>query len=227
MQDEYHTRRPRGRTRDRDQPLPVPVLAGPGRQRAGGPGLHRRRPQGTRRRQPQLLRVRHRRRRRGAEGERRRRTRRHRRRAHAPDAAAPRHALRRRRRHPVLRRRETGRRWTHQGVRGCRGGGPGRRRDDHPPPLPARHGDGRPPAGGQGGERPAVDRTCGAGRAVREAVTIEIGLPDSEVEAFRAWLADVTAGTAGFETGGEAYGDAWTDGRGRPRAVGPEGPKRE
>jgi putative IMPACT (imprinted ancient) family translation regulator len=51
------------------------------------------------------------------------------------------------------------------------------------------------------------------GRAVRavrygEAVTIEIGLPDSEVEAFRAWLADVTAGTAGFETGGEAYGDA-------------------
>ncbi|WP_369245021.1 YigZ family protein [Streptomyces sp. R41] len=41
-----------------------------------------------------------------------------------------------------------------------------------------------------------------------EAVTIEIGLPDSDVEAFRAWLADVTAGTAGFELGGEAYGDA-------------------
>lgn len=51
------------------------------------------------------------------------------------------------------------------------------------------------------------------GREVRgvhygEAVTIEIGLPDAEVEAFRAWLADVTAGTAGFELGGEAYGDA-------------------
>ncbi|MGW9028546.1 YigZ family protein [Streptomyces sp. NPDC055722] len=50
------------------------------------------------------------------------------------------------------------------------------------------------------------------GRDVRdvrygEAVTIEIGLPDSDVEAFRAWLADVTAGTAGFELGGEAYGD--------------------
>lgn len=51
------------------------------------------------------------------------------------------------------------------------------------------------------------------GRQVRdvrygEAVTIEIGLPDAEVEEFRAWLADVTAGTAGFELGGEAYGDA-------------------
>jgi uncharacterized YigZ family protein len=51
------------------------------------------------------------------------------------------------------------------------------------------------------------------GREVRdvryaEAVTIEIGLPDSDVEAFRAWLADATAGTAGFELGGEAYGDA-------------------
>jgi uncharacterized YigZ family protein len=51
------------------------------------------------------------------------------------------------------------------------------------------------------------------GREVRnvrygEAVTIEIGLPDADVGAFRAWLADVTAGTAGFELGGEAYGDA-------------------
>lgn len=51
------------------------------------------------------------------------------------------------------------------------------------------------------------------GREVRdvryaEAVTIEIGLPEAEVEAFRGWLADVTAGTAGFELGGEAYGDA-------------------
>ncbi|MEU3690698.1 YigZ family protein [Streptomyces narbonensis] len=51
------------------------------------------------------------------------------------------------------------------------------------------------------------------GRAVRdvryaEAVTIEIGLPDADVPAFEAWLADTTAGTAGFELGGEAYGDA-------------------
>ncbi|MFH8976786.1 YigZ family protein [Streptomyces sp. NPDC017890] len=52
-----------------------------------------------------------------------------------------------------------------------------------------------------------------AGRAVRdvrydEAVTIEIGLPETDVDAFRAWLADATAGSAGFELGGEAYGDA-------------------
>lgn len=51
------------------------------------------------------------------------------------------------------------------------------------------------------------------GRAVREvtyaeAVTIEIGLPDSEVEGFTAWLADATAGSATLELGGEAYGDA-------------------
>ncbi|MFI8400355.1 YigZ family protein [Streptomyces sp. NPDC085463] len=51
------------------------------------------------------------------------------------------------------------------------------------------------------------------GRAVRDvryadAVTIEIGLPDADVTAFRAWLADVTAGTATCELGGEAYGDA-------------------
>lgn len=51
------------------------------------------------------------------------------------------------------------------------------------------------------------------GRDVRdvhygEAVTLEIGLPDADVEAFRAWLADATAGTAGFQLGGEAYGDA-------------------
>ncbi|MFD3333475.1 YigZ family protein [Streptomyces sp. NPDC058700] len=50
------------------------------------------------------------------------------------------------------------------------------------------------------------------GRTVRDvryadAVTIEIGLPDSDVPAFRAWLADTTAGTATFEPGGEAYGD--------------------
>ncbi|MEU9605803.1 YigZ family protein [Streptomyces sp. NPDC048057] len=51
------------------------------------------------------------------------------------------------------------------------------------------------------------------GRAVRdvryaEQVTIEIGLPDADTDAFRAWLADVTAGTAVLELGGEAYGDA-------------------
>ncbi|WP_431040729.1 YigZ family protein [Streptomyces sp. P1-3] len=51
------------------------------------------------------------------------------------------------------------------------------------------------------------------GRAVRdvryaEAVTIEIGLPETDVEAFGAWLADATAGTATLELGGEAYGDA-------------------
>ncbi|MFC8653647.1 YigZ family protein [Streptomyces sp. JL1001] len=50
------------------------------------------------------------------------------------------------------------------------------------------------------------------GRDVREvryaeAVTIVIGLPDADVEAFTAWLADVTAGTAALELGGEAYGD--------------------
>jgi len=48
------------------------------------------------------------------------------------------------------------------------------------------------------------------GRTVREVrygaeVTIEIGLPASEVDAFRSWLADSTAGTARLELGGEAY----------------------
>ncbi|CAM5530408.1 MULTISPECIES: YigZ family protein [Streptomyces] len=51
------------------------------------------------------------------------------------------------------------------------------------------------------------------GRDVREvryaeAVTIDIGLPDGDVEAFTGWLADATAGTATLELGGEAYGDA-------------------
>jgi uncharacterized YigZ family protein len=41
-----------------------------------------------------------------------------------------------------------------------------------------------------------------------EAVTIELGLPDADVEAFRAWLADATAGTAELEFGGETYEDA-------------------
>ncbi|AJE86989.1 hypothetical protein SLNWT_6613 [Streptomyces albus] len=50
------------------------------------------------------------------------------------------------------------------------------------------------------------------GRQVREvryaeSVALEIGLPDAEVDAFRAWLADATAGTAVLELGGEAYGD--------------------
>ncbi|NGO74633.1 YigZ family protein [Streptomyces sp. YC504] len=52
-----------------------------------------------------------------------------------------------------------------------------------------------------------------AGREVRdmrygEAVTLEIGLPDADVDAFRGWLADATAGTATLEIGAEAYGDA-------------------
>jgi uncharacterized YigZ family protein len=51
------------------------------------------------------------------------------------------------------------------------------------------------------------------GRSVREvsygeAVTLVVGLPAADVEAFRTWLADATAGTAGFEPGAEAYGDA-------------------
>ncbi|MFD7495333.1 YigZ family protein [Streptomyces sp. NPDC059832] len=51
------------------------------------------------------------------------------------------------------------------------------------------------------------------GRTVREvryaeAVIIEIGLPDADVESFRGWLADATAGEAELELGGEAYGDA-------------------
>ncbi|MER5893029.1 YigZ family protein [Streptomyces sp. NBC_00683] len=40
-----------------------------------------------------------------------------------------------------------------------------------------------------------------------EAVTIEIGIPDADVEDFRVWLADATAGSATLELGGEAYGD--------------------
>ncbi|MFF2963765.1 YigZ family protein [Streptomyces sp. NPDC057963] len=51
------------------------------------------------------------------------------------------------------------------------------------------------------------------GRTVREvryaeSVVIEIGLPDADVEVFRGWLADATAGEARLELGGEAYGDA-------------------
>lgn len=51
------------------------------------------------------------------------------------------------------------------------------------------------------------------GRTVREVryaaeVTIEIALPDADVEEFRRWLADATAGEARVELGGEAYDDA-------------------
>ncbi|MCK1798952.1 YigZ family protein [Streptomyces sp. XM4193] len=50
------------------------------------------------------------------------------------------------------------------------------------------------------------------GRAVREVrygaeVTIELGLPEAQLDAFRGWLADATAGTARTELGGEVYGD--------------------
>ncbi|WP_328971648.1 YigZ family protein [Streptomyces sp. NBC_00239] len=41
-----------------------------------------------------------------------------------------------------------------------------------------------------------------------EAVSIGIGLPEADIDAFRGWLADVTAGSAALELGGEAYGDA-------------------
>ncbi|MFB6989578.1 YigZ family protein [Streptomyces sp. NPDC056178] len=51
------------------------------------------------------------------------------------------------------------------------------------------------------------------GRTVREvryaeAVVIGIGLPDADVESFRGWLADATAGEAELELGGEAYEEA-------------------
>ncbi|KUL49673.1 IMPACT family protein [Streptomyces sp. NRRL F-4489] len=50
------------------------------------------------------------------------------------------------------------------------------------------------------------------GRAVREVsygaeVRIEVALPEAELPAFRAWLADTTAGTARLELGGEAYAE--------------------
>lgn len=51
-----------------------------------------------------------------------------------------------------------------------------------------------------------------SGRSVREVtygaeVTIEVGLPEAEIQDFRGWLADSTAGTARIEVGGEAYGN--------------------
>lgn len=52
-----------------------------------------------------------------------------------------------------------------------------------------------------------------SGRAVRgvtygDRVTIEVGLPDAQVEDFRRWLADSTAGTAALVLGEEIYGRA-------------------
>ncbi|WP_419992972.1 YigZ family protein [Streptomyces boninensis] len=49
------------------------------------------------------------------------------------------------------------------------------------------------------------------GRPVRDVrygaeVDIDVALPEPELPAFRAWLADATAGTARVELGGETYG---------------------
>lgn len=49
------------------------------------------------------------------------------------------------------------------------------------------------------------------GRAVREVrygaeVAIELGVPAADLDAFRTWLADATAGTARLEPGDETYG---------------------
>jgi hypothetical protein len=37
-------------------------------------------------------------------------------------------------------------------------------------------------------------------------VTIEVALPASEIEDFRAWLAGATSGSARLELGGEVFG---------------------
>lgn len=52
-----------------------------------------------------------------------------------------------------------------------------------------------------------------AGHLLREVryearVTMELGLPEADVEAFRRWLADTTAGAAQAELGGETYGQS-------------------
>ncbi|OEU89544.1 YigZ family protein [Streptomyces oceani] len=49
-----------------------------------------------------------------------------------------------------------------------------------------------------------------AGRTVREVrydalVAIDLGVPETELDAFRSWLADASAGTASVTLGGEAY----------------------
>lgn len=41
-----------------------------------------------------------------------------------------------------------------------------------------------------------------------EEVTLSVQLPDADVDGFRAWLADATAGSAALGLGGETYGDA-------------------
>lgn len=51
-----------------------------------------------------------------------------------------------------------------------------------------------------------------SGRPVLEVtyaaeVTIELGLPEAELDEFRGWLADSTAGTARLAVGGETYED--------------------
>lgn len=58
-------------------------------------------------------------------------------------------------------------------------------------------------------------RATGRGPRVREVhygadVTIELALPAADVDGFRAWLADITAGTAHLELGGETYAGAPT-----------------
>ena len=63
------------------------------------------------------------------------------------------------------------------------------------------------------------------GREVRdvrygEAVTIEIGLPDADVEAFRAWLADATAGEAVLELGERPTGTCEPVSGGRQHSLG-------
>ena len=50
------------------------------------------------------------------------------------------------------------------------------------------------------------------GRSVRDVtygaeVTVELALPEGELDAFRSWLADSTAGTARAVVGDEVYGD--------------------
>jgi uncharacterized YigZ family protein len=56
----------------------------------------------------------------------------------------------------------------------------------------------------------------GAGHTVRDvsygaAVTLHIGVPEAEVPAFRAWLADATSGAASAEVRGSAFVDVRAD----------------
>jgi putative IMPACT (imprinted ancient) family translation regulator len=43
-------------------------------------------------------------------------------------------------------------------------------------------------------------------------VSIDLALPEGDLAAFRAWLADTTAGTARLDLGGETYGGGETHG---------------